>query len=287
MPAVLGTSKNIWNFDPRMIPGCALWLDGADSAQMVFSSGSLVQQWSDKSSNAWHVTQSTTTKQPTFTTNALNGLSGLQFINPSGQTTGQCLLTASQSSLDSITGLTLFTVLKPTWTSGDNVANPAFFGIRAASGGVSKINYYYNNDYSGLGVFNGTSVSYHTGSSIAPYTVKNTPALVCMTNNNGSNIANVNGTITGSSNAVTFGTGTGLPICIGGDNYGNGEVWPGYIYEVILYTSVLTTAQRQQVEGYLSWKWGLQTTIPAFVNPKSIPGCQCQLWLDGTDPAGP
>jgi hypothetical protein len=25
---------------------------------------------------------------------------------------------------------------------------------------------------------------------------------------------------------------------------------------------LLTTTQRQQVEGYLAWKWGLQTALP-------------------------
>ena len=29
---MLGTSKSIWGFDPRSIPGCTLWLDGADNA---------------------------------------------------------------------------------------------------------------------------------------------------------------------------------------------------------------------------------------------------------------
>jgi hypothetical protein len=32
---------------------------------------------------------------------------------------------------------------------------------------------------------------------------------------------------------------------------------------MIVYTSPLTTSQRQQVEGYLAWKWGLQTNLPS------------------------
>ena len=32
---MLGTSKSIWGFDPRSIPGCQLWLDGADAASVV------------------------------------------------------------------------------------------------------------------------------------------------------------------------------------------------------------------------------------------------------------
>ena len=35
-----------------------------------------------------------------------------------------------------------------------------------------------------------------------------------------------------------------------------------YISEIILYQSQLTKDQYQQVEGYLAWKWGLQTSLP-------------------------
>jgi hypothetical protein len=37
----------------------------------------------------------------------------------------------------------------------------------------------------------------------------------------------------------------------------------GYIYEVIAYNSILSVLQRQKVEGYLGWKWGLQTNLPS------------------------
>ena len=44
---MIGTSKSIWGFDPRSIPGCTLWLDGADNASM--NSTSAVTVWNDKS----------------------------------------------------------------------------------------------------------------------------------------------------------------------------------------------------------------------------------------------
>ena len=34
------------------------------------------------------------------------------------------------------------------------------------------------------------------------------------------------------------------------------------IYEMIIFNTALTTSQRQQVEGYLAWKWGLQNNLP-------------------------
>jgi len=39
--------------------------------------------------------------------------------------------------------------------------------------------------------------------------------------------------------------------------------WCGDLAEVLIYTTALTTAQRQQVEGYLAWKWKLVGNLPA------------------------
>jgi hypothetical protein len=39
--------------------------------------------------------------------------------------------------------------------------------------------------------------------------------------------------------------------------------WVGTIYEIVVYHSAPTTAQRQQVEGYLATKWGLQGSLPS------------------------
>jgi hypothetical protein len=31
---------------------------------------------------------------------------------------------------------------------------------------------------------------------------------------------------------------------------------------VLMYSRVLTTQERQSIEGYLAWKWGIQTSLP-------------------------
>jgi hypothetical protein len=42
----------------------------------------------------------------------------------------------------------------------------------------------------------------------------------------------------------------------------NNEYMTGSYYEVIQINSAISTSQRQQVEGYLAWKWGLRTNLP-------------------------
>jgi hypothetical protein len=63
----------------------------------------------------------------------------------------------------------------------------------------------------------------------------------------------------------TLGSALNLPITsqIIGANSGAGEVFNGNFYDVLVYSTALTTTQRQDVEGYLAWKWGIQTTLPS------------------------
>jgi hypothetical protein len=42
----------------------------------------------------------------------------------------------------------------------------------------------------------------------------------------------------------------------------NGLVQQYDMYELLNYDGELTTTQREKIEGYLAWKWGLQSTLP-------------------------
>jgi hypothetical protein len=44
---------------------------------------------------------------------------------------------------------------------------------------------------------------------------------------------------------------------------GSPETLNGHIAEVIVYTVAITTTQRQQLESYLAWKWGIQSVLPS------------------------
>jgi hypothetical protein len=45
----------------------------------------------------------------------------------------------------------------------------------------------------------------------------------------------------------------------------SGYYYNGTIGEIIVYSGILSTTQRQQVEGYLSWKWGLVSRLNSIV----------------------
>jgi hypothetical protein len=48
---------------------------------------------------------------------------------------------------------------------------------------------------------------------------------------------------------------------IGAAPYGSGNYY-GKMREVLMFSGNMTTTDRQSIEGYLAWKWGLQSTLP-------------------------
>jgi hypothetical protein len=107
---------------------------------------------------------------------------------------------------------------------------------------------------------------------------------------NGSAFSNI-----GSRSAYSIGTTNATIGAIDTGSYGNFFV--GYLGEIIIYNRSITNTERQQVEGYLAWKWGLQASLPSsthpyrsslkkgpylnYYNPSTIP--DCVLWIDAAD----
>jgi hypothetical protein len=60
---------------------------------------------------------------------------------------------------------------------------------------------------------------------------------------------------------------TGAPSTVTGINFGqlppgSTQPWTGYLHEFLLVSQLLTSGQRQQMEGYLAWKWNLSAQLP-------------------------
>jgi hypothetical protein len=109
--------------------------------------------------------------------------------------------------------------------------------------------------FAGYGTWNDVATN-------SPATSITSLCMMEMTNNNTSSglIPYVNGTALNAKNGSCTAF-TGLDI---GVEYNPSitQYWNGFIAEIIIYNSVLTTTQRQQVEGYLAWKWGIQSSLP-------------------------
>ena len=262
--AILSKTAYYGSFTPTSIAGCAMWLDAADSSSFTFSSGTTISQWNDKSGSANNFTVTTGT-----TTLITDG--GVNVVNfPSGGST-----MTSSSSITLTTNHSVFIVTKL-------ISNTFGFGYLLSCPALKPSD-------NAQGVSGDYSIRYNT-SLITPSTGNGGDIFY---NNTGGYYAN--GTLSGVPTATSYhmlngrfsqGGTTQIALSFGGVY---GRYFVGTVAEVILFSQVLTTAQRQQIEGYLAWKWGLQTSLPkslapALTNPTSISGCV--VWLDATDPAG-
>jgi hypothetical protein len=95
----------------------------------------------------------------------------------------------------------------------------------------------------------------------------------------GTALGYVNGSLFGTNNS-TANTIPG-PIQLGFRNDGNYAT--GKISEIIYVNAALSVTQRQQLEGYLAWKWGLETNLPAnHPYRNSAPGLTPNILLNAT-----
>jgi hypothetical protein len=80
----------------------------------------------------------------------------------------------------------------------------------------------------------------------------------------------INGTASGdrSGGASTFSTSNAIfPPKIGFSD--SGEFLNGQVAEVVICSDFLTTLEKEKVEGYLAWKWGLVSSLPGGHTYKS------------------
>jgi hypothetical protein len=296
--AVAEASKNIWDFDPTSIAGCVLWLDGADSNTILAAAGGApaavggsVAQWRDKSIMANHASQATAGNRPT------RAASGLGFLKTSSQFFN---LNADATFLPTgISNGTYFTVSK---LAGSTVGLYGTFGNGSFTDSAARSMYdrISTNDPS-MGMFiteafnrngpnvvsvNQTAVSHPNSLHITSTCVNNLVASGWITGTpmNITSIVDLQNTVTPVN--------TGTTAAYVGTGFGNVSFYNGNIYEVLVFNTSLSNADRQTIEGYLAHKWNLSTGLPtshpyynngithSFVPPSLA---YCSLWLDAAD----
>ena len=217
-----------------------LWLDASVSSSFTFASANNISIWADRSGNGNNATQATAGLQPTYTTNTVN-LNGSQWF---------------AVNLDFIAGhdFSAFVVLNNT-----NYVN--IYGALTAGNGSSSLHNgfansstyrvnYWGNDY-------GPSISaaYHAGST-------NLINIDWVNTGNVGKSVRANGNLEGSA-----GQTGGISAMSGGGTIGNvvGQgILSGTIYEIIFILDTnITTTNRNKLEGYLAWKWGIQSYLPS------------------------
>lgn len=268
--------QEVSGFDPRGIPGCFLWLDAADSTTVTVTSGN-VSQWRDKSSNAY-----------TFSNTALTGRRGPTYVTTQN---GRNVLTFTASSLTDATGQFL-ELRQPTtrWSFSNITIFSAYRPALTNAVGWGDINVFSVYDSSASSLYTLPAVS-NTDSSL-------NYGVVLVSSYGQTNLRSSNGTkqtseIGGGTLPSFFDTSS---VVIGSRRTGasvSNAFFVGNIAEILVYTGPLSSADHRLVEGYLSWKWGVQSSLesthpyrtaaPALYpfRPVDIP--ECTIWFDAAD----
>lgn len=214
--------------NPTSIAGCTLWLDAADTSTITSSSGS-VSQWNDKSGNGNNAVQATSTAQPQLSTQ--NGLTALH--NPDNN--------RKMSSTAALFGgdLTIFFV-------GLYPGGSPYSGMIYGASAVPDLAWEGSGNKAYWSVNAGTDHVFTLGS--------NSLAIQEVVWNNASAYALYQTGNAAGSGSETHSVGSSIATIFAD---------PGYCCEIIVYNSALSTANRQLIEGYLAWKWGLQAGLPA------------------------
>jgi hypothetical protein len=279
-------------FSPKDINGCALWFDAADSTTIV-QSASKVSQWNDKSGNGYSVIQPTSANQPTYTTNLLNGKAGVVLSNTSW-------LYQFGNNMPAFTGspaMTVFCVARNDTTmpsNGYSIVNTMWF-TQANGSGTYRYHFSFAN-YLTPGVTSQQSYSpYSMNQNTTNVIGYGANAIIGLSWSSASNLIYVNGNTYTYGGETLLNANNSTTVFNFGDARQGNNVKDIVIYEFVGFNTQLTTYQQQLVEGYLAWKWGLQTNLPGthpyyyyppttnspLYNPISIPGCL--LWLDAAD----
>ena len=237
---------------PVFVPSWITGLQHYYSAELgVTSSSNLVSGWSDQSGNSYNAIQSTAGLQPTISSTGLNTLPCIVF---DGVTSGMML--TSTGTGPSVSNLTVCTVLygnkKTTGYSNHFLSTTGAWG-----NGSIHCRLYSTNDTNFV-----PNVSLYGGNMFCSNAfIAGQPIILIFTFSISSGICTISFYENGGNAqvmtpfSVTQGTITLTSIDIGGWSGDGARTFYGGISSFITYNTVLTTAQRQLIEGHLAWKW--------------------------------
>lgn len=248
------SSTTPWN-PSALGASLALWLD-ADDTSTITLNGTDVSQWNDKSGNNRHATQATAINQPTYSASGINGKPMVQGDNSNDVLIGSFVVPRTSDFTTVLVGSAL--------SSGDSLFD--FYDSLNATSRVANVNAVFAR-------FNGSP---STTANVTAQT-RAVPFIATATHTNSAASLRFNQYIDGVQStdfpadvtSAAFASGNFDSYAILDDNTGN-NAWNGGIGEYVVATGI-TTADRQKLEGYLAWKWGLEANLPADHPYKSAP----------------
>jgi hypothetical protein len=241
---------NRFRFSPQQVPGLALWVDAADS-NTILTSGGFITRWNDKSGFNRHLTA--TSADCTYGSGIVNGLNAV--IMPQATTTFG--FTSPTFVLAPNNRVSAFIVFQTNLYSGPSGSD--FVMISGPNASDYQIFFRTNRApptavpfglYCRLNGVTGGGSGY---SPAFPFTYLYQQVFDSLTN-----IVYINGSFSSSFLCVSNNIITAPRSFRFFYNFAQ-----GYACEVIIVNDAVNNTNRFILEGYLAWKWGFQTSLPA------------------------
>ncbi len=275
-------------FIPTSISGCQIWYDAADplGTGTAPAIGTTITSWKDKSGKANHATGQTSAVTGSDSTGAY-----LNFTGSTYYTIGSGAFIVGQYFTIFIVERLQSSGFEQHFIGSSGTGTNQTLHIRYIN--TTSLHFaYYGNDLTSAGTIPAFTTADAQPTRVLTFSQLSTGRTTY-----------VNSTSIAADTNNTLITGWSTPMI--GQSFG-GSYYTGRMREILIYTGQLTTLQRQQVEGYLGWKWGIQTSLPSAhpyysVSPTATPGFPaaiqsivtpsitplnisgCALWLDAAD----
>jgi hypothetical protein len=235
-PAIPWTPSNITT---------VAWYDSADTSK-ILTTGTAVTNWLDKSGNNLKLIQTTAAQQPK-NGSLINGLNAITFSN-------SLMMTASNPFAPTISNAFVIVVQRV-----DATVNGILFSLSNST----------TTRWQAHAPWGEGTMYFDCGGSVAPYRINIaygvTAGTVVITSFYCSSLENVQQVYKNGSLLVGDATGhnvtTAGNISIGG--WSTASYQRSTMGEFIIIKGTVDTNTRQKLEGYLAWKWGRTSTLPA------------------------
>jgi hypothetical protein len=217
----------------------ALWLDASSLGSLTINGSNQISQWNDLSGNARHVSQGALSLMPI--------LSGSSVVFSGGQS-----LKHATYDITGLDNVTLCVVANPSPSVAPTQQSIVRFQTNA-------------NPYFVYPWGPGRLISYQDGGTAGPSAGFVSGAVnigvARRAINSASGLQTWNNGTAVASGATSSGAIQAGPLSIGSWN-GLVEYFTGLVSEVLIFHAALVAADREKLEGYLAWKWAVQTSLP-------------------------
>ena len=240
--------RDLWT--PSQI-STIFWYDAADTSTIT-ATGNQVTQVLDKSGNNYTLTRASGQVGPNTGTRTLNGLNVLEW------TGDNCLENLSFAYNQASTALNVAMIVQI-----DSPAAAQHFvlaGTSTTTAGTRMAMRWINTSFSVLGGSGGGNIQFLSGVT----SPEGQPYLLLPRYNASNSVWRINGTET---NTGSVGTNAFSILQLGHNEVEAGDL-DGFIAEMVAFPSSL---QQEIIEGYLAWKWGLESQLPVGHPYKNFP----------------